>query len=279
LETATRAAFSRARPSEVVLLSPACSSYDQFHDFEERGRKFKAVVEELAQEGNASGTRRPPFELTSPVPDPKPRPASVLAVQDSPSADDSPNLPVREDSLVEIRRGAAVNSPTTSAAPTDPLSAAGNAAPPPNTGAGSIKRPSAPKASEVTGDRAGLNAKPDSIRGEEATPADALLEGPDTEKPEFVASHPERIYVYELEAEVRPPTDMETEVSIDDVVLDQFSEPATDNSRRPVGDEPLMFEVADARSDPSDPAESASARRSSSPEPEKKVQRRPRGNQ
>lgn len=47
LKSAVRMAFARAIPGDVVLLSPACSSYDQFHDFEERGRAFKEFVNQL----------------------------------------------------------------------------------------------------------------------------------------------------------------------------------------------------------------------------------------
>jgi UDP-N-acetylmuramoylalanine--D-glutamate ligase len=44
LTEAVRAAFGAARPGEVVLLSPACASYDQFRNFVERGRLFKQLV-------------------------------------------------------------------------------------------------------------------------------------------------------------------------------------------------------------------------------------------
>ena len=47
LPTAVRDAFRDADPGEVVLLSPACASYDQFHDFEERGERFRELVEAL----------------------------------------------------------------------------------------------------------------------------------------------------------------------------------------------------------------------------------------
>lgn len=44
LVEAVRAAFGIARPGECVLLSPMCTSFDMFHDFEERGEKFIEVV-------------------------------------------------------------------------------------------------------------------------------------------------------------------------------------------------------------------------------------------
>jgi UDP-N-acetylmuramoylalanine--D-glutamate ligase len=49
MEEAVRVARSRARPGEVVLLSPACASFDMFRNFEHRGDVFKAAVRDLAR--------------------------------------------------------------------------------------------------------------------------------------------------------------------------------------------------------------------------------------
>jgi UDP-N-acetylmuramoylalanine--D-glutamate ligase len=58
LETAVRTAFKRARPGDVVLLAPACSSFDQFENFEHRGRVFKALIERLAEESSMKASVR-----------------------------------------------------------------------------------------------------------------------------------------------------------------------------------------------------------------------------
>jgi UDP-N-acetylmuramoylalanine--D-glutamate ligase len=47
LDRAVAEAASSAQPGDVVLLSPACASYDQFRDFEHRGEEFRRLVENL----------------------------------------------------------------------------------------------------------------------------------------------------------------------------------------------------------------------------------------
>jgi UDP-N-acetylmuramoylalanine--D-glutamate ligase len=44
LETAVGKAAGLARPGDIVLLAPACASFDQFQNYEERGRMFKTFV-------------------------------------------------------------------------------------------------------------------------------------------------------------------------------------------------------------------------------------------
>jgi UDP-N-acetylmuramoylalanine--D-glutamate ligase len=48
LERAVRQAFDSARPGDVVVLAPACASFDQFANYEQRGRVFKEQVLGLA---------------------------------------------------------------------------------------------------------------------------------------------------------------------------------------------------------------------------------------
>jgi len=48
LEGALHAARNAARPGDVVLLSPACASFDMFDNFEHRGDVFRGLVQGLA---------------------------------------------------------------------------------------------------------------------------------------------------------------------------------------------------------------------------------------
>jgi len=42
-------AYELAKPSGVVLLAPACASFDMFRDYAERGRRFKEEVKRLSR--------------------------------------------------------------------------------------------------------------------------------------------------------------------------------------------------------------------------------------
>jgi UDP-N-acetylmuramoylalanine--D-glutamate ligase len=52
LERAVETASQAARAGDIVLLAPACASFDQFENYEHRGRVFKALVHELKQRAN-----------------------------------------------------------------------------------------------------------------------------------------------------------------------------------------------------------------------------------
>jgi UDP-N-acetylmuramoylalanine--D-glutamate ligase len=51
LADAVKAATRLAKPGDVVLLSPACTSYDAYDNFEERGEDFRRIVRTLASKG------------------------------------------------------------------------------------------------------------------------------------------------------------------------------------------------------------------------------------
>lgn len=51
LDEAVRRASQAARSGEVVLLSPGCTSYDAYNDFEERGEKFRELVNAIGDRG------------------------------------------------------------------------------------------------------------------------------------------------------------------------------------------------------------------------------------
>ena len=51
LENAIRKVSAVAQPGDIVLLAPACASFDQFKSYEHRGKVFKEIVRELADAG------------------------------------------------------------------------------------------------------------------------------------------------------------------------------------------------------------------------------------
>ena len=50
IERAVETAANAARPGDVVLLAPACASFDQFQNYEHRGRVFKELVQQLERQ-------------------------------------------------------------------------------------------------------------------------------------------------------------------------------------------------------------------------------------
>jgi UDP-N-acetylmuramoylalanine--D-glutamate ligase len=55
LKEAVIKAYHQSSPGYSVLLSPMCSSYDMFTDYEERGRVFKKIVLDLVKEAKSYG--------------------------------------------------------------------------------------------------------------------------------------------------------------------------------------------------------------------------------
>jgi UDP-N-acetylmuramoylalanine--D-glutamate ligase len=51
LDAAVRDAMVHAQPGDVILLSPAAASFDQFRDFEARGAQFRAIVQSITAAG------------------------------------------------------------------------------------------------------------------------------------------------------------------------------------------------------------------------------------
>ena len=53
LDAAVTSAAANATPGDTVLLSPACASFDQFRDFEDRGERFRVLVKALSSGAGA----------------------------------------------------------------------------------------------------------------------------------------------------------------------------------------------------------------------------------
>jgi UDP-N-acetylmuramoylalanine--D-glutamate ligase len=58
LERAVEIASHTARPGDVVALAPACASFDQFQDYEHRGRVFKDLVHQLERQAASTTSGR-----------------------------------------------------------------------------------------------------------------------------------------------------------------------------------------------------------------------------
>ena len=58
IERAVEIASHAARPGDVVLLAPACASFDQFQNYEHRGRVFKELVHQLKRQAASTSSGR-----------------------------------------------------------------------------------------------------------------------------------------------------------------------------------------------------------------------------
>lgn len=58
LKSATKLCFDKSKSNDIVLLSPACASFDCFSNYEERGNVFKKIVKEIALDENKKQTQK-----------------------------------------------------------------------------------------------------------------------------------------------------------------------------------------------------------------------------
>src|SRR5947208_1925172 len=58
IERAVETAAHAARPGDVILLAPACASFDQFQNYEHRGRVFKELVQQLERQAASTTSGR-----------------------------------------------------------------------------------------------------------------------------------------------------------------------------------------------------------------------------
>ena len=55
MQSAINKAFQMAKINEIILLSPGCSSYDMFNNYEHRGESFCEAVRQLKHEVQNNG--------------------------------------------------------------------------------------------------------------------------------------------------------------------------------------------------------------------------------
>jgi UDP-N-acetylmuramoylalanine--D-glutamate ligase len=241
LETAVRQALECAVPGDVILLSPACASFDQFQDYEHRGRVFKGLVEQLAQEVEAAEARKRAEAAASL--------ASVAAVA---SLEAQPELPgevrVSPESPVPASAEVAAQLPAPEAL--KPEVEPGRASEEVVAVEPLPEEPVAAQAAPAELMRVEFAAEPKPPEIEKAPEATQAAEQPPArsepaEAPPRAVTYPELVYVYEVAAkEVAYP---EEEPSAGPAA-DEFGPPPAEDWRAPesLADEALPFEVRGA---------------------------------
>jgi hypothetical protein len=145
LATAVREAFLRARPGDTVLLAPACSSFDQFQDYEQRGRVFKELVKQLAGEvaaGSLARSKAPGLIAQEPSPasvasvrvvEPavagKPEDAPRPMIKPTPETATPASVPAEEPAGAELAQSPAAEGGTESVVETSEIPSEGEATP------------------------------------------------------------------------------------------------------------------------------------------------------
>ena len=249
LETAVNKAFRNAVAGETVLLAPACASFDQFEDYEHRGRVFKKIVSELARAVDAGG-----MAAVAPV---APAPEREVVPEVAEARETAEEIPTFEPAVTEAAGSA---SEPQEAVESAPVAAEETLAQPESP------QPEAPGIEETVLERAAPRLtfaepgtpspaaeKPESIEGtvlERAAPklvapeAETAAEPQATEVSKAQPEAPARelTYIFEVSAEEIPSSDS----GADSDYVEDNSEPLDPNAMgtlENVIDDSMLFEV------------------------------------
>jgi UDP-N-acetylmuramoylalanine--D-glutamate ligase len=229
LETAMRRAFARAIAGDSVVLSPACSSFDQFQDYEHRGRVFKEIVQRLAVETETTARTRRVEEG-----------ARIL------TAAALPELAAAEPLILEEPSAQVVEPPASATGIEEPEPQPEAAEPASAALAPAAKEivasePVEPEAAPAEPTSAAEPASDDA--GEPAIPAQQAPPARESERVPVEVTRPELVYVYEVDAEEVVYADSEVPPEVPE---DGDAEVVSADDMPPVEvceDEALPFEV------------------------------------
>jgi len=270
--TAVREAFRRAESGDVVLLAPACSSFDQFQDFEHRGRVFKDMVHRLAQEVEAGAVEwrkkqtavhsvgahghaplQAPTGGSAPGSTCPGAETSVSVIEGMAESEQRQGEPTPEQRPAEAERAAPAKLPAL--APQGPLSPVPLSEPPqvkePTVTEAELRTAASPPAEApeippaASEDAAASGEESRTESGATEAPLDVPSDGPRKVGGGIHPRHPSRplelVYVYEIGAEELPPEEIESGSRF----LEDFPPPTPKSFRTPevVQDELLPFEA------------------------------------